>query len=151
MALRAPAAFDPEPMIDALRLTETRPERLTAARERVLEQAGDGLAWSKSGLAHAAGVTPSVIDGLFAQGVFEPVKLPPGVDVGDPAVRVTGGDDVRHEVEDRGLEQGVRVVALKVEAPGEVEGGRIEPPADRDRPVSQIGQGVLVLTGKFRV
>jgi primosomal protein N' (replication factor Y) len=54
-----------------------RPERLTAARERVLEQAGDGLAWSKSGLAHAAGVTPSVIDGLFAQGVFAPVMLPP--------------------------------------------------------------------------
>jgi primosomal protein N' (replication factor Y) len=61
-----------------------RPERLTAARERVLEQAGDGLAWSKSGLAHAAGVTPSVIDGLFAQGVFEPVKLPPPPVVPDP-------------------------------------------------------------------
>jgi primosomal protein N' (replication factor Y) len=84
MALRAPAAFDPEPMIDALRLTDARPERLTAARERVLEQAGDGLAWSKSGLAHAAGVTPSVIDGLFAQGVFEPVKLPPPPVVPDP-------------------------------------------------------------------
>ena len=77
MALRAPAAFDPEPMIDALRLTSARPERLTAARQRVLEHAGNGLAWTKSGLAHAAGVTPSVIDGLAAQGVFEPVRLPP--------------------------------------------------------------------------
>ncbi|MEM5470637.1 primosomal protein N' [Hoeflea sp. AS60] len=77
MALRAPAAFDPEPMIDALQLTSARPERLTAARERVLEQADNGLAWTKSGLAHAAGVTPSVIDGLSAQGVFEPVRLPP--------------------------------------------------------------------------
>ncbi|AKI03086.1 replication restart DNA helicase PriA [Hoeflea sp. IMCC20628] len=77
MALRAPAAFDPEPMIDALRLTDTRPERLTVARQRVLEQAGDGLAWTRSGLAHAAGVTASVIDGLSAQGVFEPVRLPP--------------------------------------------------------------------------
>ncbi|MDP2733701.1 MAG: primosomal protein N', partial [Hoeflea sp.] len=77
MALRAPAAFDPEPMIDALRLTDARPERLTSARERVLEQAGDGLAWTRSGLAHAAGVTASVIDGLSAQGVFEPVRLPP--------------------------------------------------------------------------
>ena len=77
MALRAPAAFDPEPMIDALRLTSARPERLTAARERVLEHANNGLAWTKSGLAHAAGVTPSVIDGLAKQGVFEPVRLPP--------------------------------------------------------------------------
>ncbi|KGF69689.1 primosome assembly protein PriA [Hoeflea sp. BAL378] len=86
MALRAPAAFDPEPMIDALRLTDTRPERLTAARERVLEQAGDGFAWTRSGLAHAAGVTASVIDGLAAQGVFEPVRLrpPPVVAAPDP-------------------------------------------------------------------
>ena len=77
MALRAPAAFDPEPMIDALRLTATRPERMTPARERVLSQVEDGLVWTKSGLAHAAGVSPGVIDGLAAQGVFEPVRLPP--------------------------------------------------------------------------
>lgn len=77
MALRAPAAFDPEPMIDVLRLTQARPERMTVARQRVLEQADNGLAWTRSGLAHAAGVTASVIDGLSAQGVFEPVRLPP--------------------------------------------------------------------------
>ncbi len=29
MALRAPAALDPEPMVEGLRLTETRPDRLT--------------------------------------------------------------------------------------------------------------------------
>jgi hypothetical protein len=50
---------------------------MTSARERVLEQAGDGLAWTKSGLAHAAGVSPGVIDGLRDQGVFAPVHLPP--------------------------------------------------------------------------
>lgn len=77
MALRAPTAFDPEPLIDALRLTAERPERLTAARERVLAQAGNGLAWTKTGLAHAAGVSPGVIDGLRGLGVFEDVKLPP--------------------------------------------------------------------------
>lgn len=77
MALRAPAAFDPEAMIEALRLTAQRPERMTAARERVLALAGDGLAWSKSGLAHAAGVSPGVVDGLASQGVFEAVMLPP--------------------------------------------------------------------------
>ncbi|MDF1610084.1 primosomal protein N' [Hoeflea sp. YIM 152468] len=84
MALRVPAAFDPEPMIDALRLTDARPERLTSARQRVLAQADNGLAWTRSGLAHAAGVTPSVIDGLQAQGVFEPVRLPPPPVVATP-------------------------------------------------------------------
>lgn len=77
MALRAPAAFDPEPPIDGLRLTASRPDRMTSARERVLAQAADGQAWTRSGLAHAAGVSLSVIDGLLAQGVFERVEIPP--------------------------------------------------------------------------
>lgn len=76
MALRAPAAFDPEPMIEGLRLTEGRPERLTPARERVMELAAEGQGWTKSGLAHAAGVSTSVIDGLVKQGVFETIFLP---------------------------------------------------------------------------
>ncbi|MEJ1176858.1 primosomal protein N' [Agrobacterium sp. CMT1] len=76
MALRAPAAFDPEPMIEGLRLTEGRPERLTPARERVMELAAEGHGWTKSGLAHAAGVSSSVIDGLVKQGVFETIFLP---------------------------------------------------------------------------
>lgn len=76
MALRAPAALDPEPMIAALQFTGQIPQRLTDARRRVLEFAQDGMAWSKSGLAHVAGVTPSVIDGLAKQGVFETVMLP---------------------------------------------------------------------------
>lgn len=76
MALRAPAALDPEPMIPALRYTGTDPERLTDARRRVLAFAKDGMAWSKSGLAHAAGVTPSVIEGLAKQNVFETIMLP---------------------------------------------------------------------------
>ncbi|WP_173934207.1 primosomal protein N' [Chelativorans sp. Marseille-P2723] len=77
MALRAPAAFDPEPPVEGFCLTERRPDRLTAARERVLAQAADGQAWTRSGLAHAAGVSLSVIDGLIAQGVFEKVEIPP--------------------------------------------------------------------------
>ena len=76
MALRAPAALDPEPMIAALRYTGQMPERLTDARRRVLKFAEDGMAWSKSGLTHVAGVTPSVINGLTKQGVFETVMLP---------------------------------------------------------------------------
>jgi primosomal protein N' (replication factor Y) len=50
MALRAPAAFDPEPMIEGLkRLTDMRPERMTSARERVIATADNGFAWTRSG------------------------------------------------------------------------------------------------------
>jgi primosomal protein N' (replication factor Y) len=86
MALRAPAAFDPEPMIEGLRLTDTRPERMTTARERVIAAADNGFAWTRSGLAHTAGTSSSVIDGLVAQGVFETVFMapPPVVAVPDP-------------------------------------------------------------------
>ncbi len=77
MALRAPAAFDPEPMVEGLRFTGGQPERMTPARTRVLDLAGDGLSWTRTGLAHAAGVSTSVVDGLIAQGIFETVFLPP--------------------------------------------------------------------------
>ncbi|RWA64788.1 primosomal protein N' [Mesorhizobium sp.] len=77
MLLRAPEAFDPEPWIEGLQLTLARPDRMTEARARVLETAEGGLAWTRSGLAHAAGVSSAVIDGLRAQGVFETVMIPP--------------------------------------------------------------------------
>ena len=77
MLLRAPAAFDPEPWTEGLRRTGNAPDRITAARSRVLESSDDGFAWTRSGLAHAAGVSSTVIDGLKAQGVFETVMIPP--------------------------------------------------------------------------
>lgn len=77
MLLRAPEAFDPEPWIEGLQRTLAKPDRLTDARRRVLETAEGGLAWTRSGLAHAAGVSSTVIDGLRAQGVFETVMIPP--------------------------------------------------------------------------
>ncbi|MCM2293352.1 primosomal protein N' [Allorhizobium sp. BGMRC 0089] len=77
MALRAPAALDPEPMVEGLRFCGHVPERMTPARQKALELARDGLSWTRSGLAHAAGVSLSVIDGLVKQGVFETVFLPP--------------------------------------------------------------------------
>jgi primosomal protein N' (replication factor Y) len=94
MALRAPAAFDPEPMIEGLRLTDTRPERMTAARERVIAAADNGFAWTRSGLAHAAGTSSSVIDGLVAQGVFETVFMAP-----PPVVAAPDPDYVEHRLE----------------------------------------------------
>ncbi len=86
MALRAPAALDPDPMVEGLRFSGTVPERMTSARRKVLDLAGDGLSWTKSGLAHASGVSASVIDGLAAQGVFETVFLPPPPLVAKPDV-----------------------------------------------------------------
>jgi primosomal protein N' (replication factor Y) (superfamily II helicase) len=77
MALRAPTAFEPEPMVEGLRLTDMRPERMTPARMRVISLAEEAPAWTRLGLAHAAGVSASVVDGLTAQGVFEPLFLAP--------------------------------------------------------------------------
>lgn len=94
MALRAPAALDPEPMVEAFRLTDVRPERLTPARQRVIAAADDGFAWTRSGLAHAAGVSSSVIDGLTAQGVFETVFMPP-----PPVVAAPDADYTTHRLE----------------------------------------------------
>lgn len=84
MLLRAPAALDPEPWVDGFKLTALRPERLTPARRRALELAADGFAWTRSGLAHAAGVSLGVIDGLVGQGVFEPALIPPRPVVAEP-------------------------------------------------------------------
>ena len=67
MVLRSPEALEPEKPMVGVRLAGPPPERLTAARKRVLDAAADGLAWSKSGLAAAAGVSTGVVDGLLAQ------------------------------------------------------------------------------------
>lgn len=84
MALRAPAAFDPEPMVEGLKFTGHLPERMTPSRRRVIDLIEDGLSWTRSGLAHAAGVSTGVIDGLASQGTVETVFLPPAPIVPPP-------------------------------------------------------------------
>ncbi|MGK9053291.1 primosomal protein N' [Neorhizobium petrolearium] len=85
MAIRAPAALEPEPMVEGLRYLGGQPERMTPARARVLDLAnGEEVPWTRSGLAHAAGVSLSVVDGLSAQGIFETVFLPPPPVVAKP-------------------------------------------------------------------
>ncbi|WP_349359037.1 primosomal protein N' [Stappia sp.] len=78
MVLRSPEALEPEAPVPGVRRVEGAPlpGRATPARKRVLETLDDGMAWTKSGLAHAAGVSPSVIDGLVAQGTLEVVSMP---------------------------------------------------------------------------
>ena len=75
------------------------PDRMTDARARVLETAEGGLAWTRSGLAHAAGVSSTVIDGLRAQGVFETVMIPPRPVVAAP------DSELRHAGADAGPER----------------------------------------------
>lgn len=93
MVLRVPAAFEPEPPLEGFRATGIQPERMTTARRRVLEIAADGLAWTRSGLAHAAGVSASVVDGLIAQGSFEAIPIPP-----QPAVPLPDPGYGRHDL-----------------------------------------------------
>ncbi len=77
MVLRSEEALEPEPPVPGVRRIEgAEPDRSTSARQRVLATMEDGFAWTKSGLAHAAGVSPSVIDGLISQNVLEVVSLP---------------------------------------------------------------------------
>ncbi len=76
MVLRVPEALVPEPPLKGVRRAGPPPERLTAARKRVLALADNGMAWTKSGLAGAAGVSPSVIEGLVASATLERVDMP---------------------------------------------------------------------------
>ncbi len=89
MVLRSAAALVPEPPVPGVRLAGPPPERMTPARARVLAlldgqtpEQGEGgpqsenLAWTKSGLARAAGVTASVVQGLVDAGTLEAVMMP---------------------------------------------------------------------------
>ncbi|HEX4862083.1 MAG TPA: primosomal protein N' [Rhizomicrobium sp.] len=76
MALRSRQAFEPgAPRTAYVRGDET-PKRLTPARARVLEIAGDGLARSIPALAEEANVTPAVVRGLIEAGALSAVELP---------------------------------------------------------------------------
>ncbi len=110
MVLRAPAAFDPEPAVPGLRYSGGEPERMTDARARVMELARDGLAWTRSGLAHAAGVSLTVVDGLKTQGVFEEVMLPP------PAVVATPDTDYARATLSEDQQAAAEMLAESVEA-----------------------------------
>src|SRR3954468_18573844 len=72
MALRSRGAFEPEARRIAYVKGEVVPARLSAARKRVLEVAGDGLARSVPGLAEDANVSSAVVRGLIAAGALAP-------------------------------------------------------------------------------
>ncbi|MEM7463928.1 MAG: primosomal protein N', partial [Pseudomonadota bacterium] len=90
MVLRVPEAFDPPGFVPGLRYAGGTPDRITPARTAVLELAREGGAWTKSGLAHAAGVSASVVAGLSNMGILEPVEI--------PLPNLTGDPDTDHNV-----------------------------------------------------
>lgn len=92
MVLRTPAALDPEIPIKGIRFLGGEPQRMTKARQLVLELLEPGMSWTRSGLSHAAGVSVSVVDGLIKQDLFEDVEIPVGPVVEPPIADHSGND-----------------------------------------------------------
>ncbi len=77
MMMSAPNAFEPAKPRFGVRATGAEPPaRMTPARSRALEIAGDGLIRSKSALATDAACTTGVVDGLVAAGCLVEVAIP---------------------------------------------------------------------------
>ncbi|WP_201404600.1 primosomal protein N' [Kaistia sp. 32K] len=77
MVLRAPDALEPPRAVPALKLSGKAPDRMTAARQRVLDALAGGEPMPKSAVAGFAAVSSSVVNGLVEQGVLEAIQLPP--------------------------------------------------------------------------
>jgi primosomal protein N' (replication factor Y) (superfamily II helicase) len=60
-----------------VRLAGSAPERMTAARQRVLALLADGMLRAKGEAARESGVSSGVIDGLIDEGTLEAKVLPP--------------------------------------------------------------------------
>src|SRR5215831_12800877 len=82
MALRMGEHLGPARERVGVRMAGPLPQRITAARQRVLALLADGLARGKGDVADDAGVSPGVIDGLVDEGTLETLVLPP-----DPVAR----------------------------------------------------------------
>jgi len=78
MMMASDAVFETPKVRFGVRIVEDAPPpaRMTPARARVLELARDGLIRAKSDLAHLAGCSTGVIDGLAASGHFVEVAIP---------------------------------------------------------------------------
>ncbi len=100
MMMGARSAFEPEKIKYGVQIVPEAqlPARMTAAREKAIEIAGDGLIRAKSELARAAGCTTGVIDGLVQAGVLVDVAIPertyPRPDPGHKTVEFSDDQDV---------------------------------------------------------
>ena len=98
MGLKLADPDRPEAVRVGIRLAGPPPRRMTPTRQRVLEAAADGLVRPKRQLAHEAGVSAGVIDGLVDEGALETVALRPerAAETPDPDHSSTGlSDDQR--------------------------------------------------------
>ncbi len=77
MCLRMGEHLGAERERTGVRLAGSAPQRMTAARARVLELLADGVMRGKSDAAREAGVSTGVIDGLIDEGTLETHVLPP--------------------------------------------------------------------------
>jgi primosomal protein N' (replication factor Y) len=77
MSLRMGEHLGPARERVGVRLAGPPPQRMTAARNRVLALLADGLVRGKSDAATEAGVSVGVIDGLVDEGTLETLILPP--------------------------------------------------------------------------
>jgi primosomal protein N' (replication factor Y) len=75
--LRSAEALEPERMIAAFRTTGVTPDKMTRAREKVLDVLMDGEAWAKGALVATAGVSASVVEGLEKAGAIARIEMPP--------------------------------------------------------------------------
>ncbi|WP_262271975.1 primosomal protein N' [Microvirga yunnanensis] len=87
MGLKIPDPDRQEVARVGVRLAGALPKRMTPARQKVIEVAKDGAVRLKSELAHAAGVSNGVVDGLIDEGTLETVTLlaEPVAETPDPA------------------------------------------------------------------
>src|SRR5262249_47773883 len=88
-----------------VRLAGPPPQRMTAARQRVLALLADGMLRAKGDAAREAGVSVGVIDGLIDEGTLETVVLPP-----EPVAQKPDPDFVQTEFT---AEQQAAAAALK--------------------------------------
>ncbi len=77
MSLKLPDGERTETVRVGVRLAGDLPKRMTPARQRVIEAAGDGRVRLKRDLAQEAGVSAGVVDGLIDEGTLEAVALLP--------------------------------------------------------------------------
>lgn len=111
LATRAPGLSNPPSMQKVYRRGDSRPDRETDARRRVLAALDDygGLAFTLKELSDLAGVTPSVVKGLVKQGVVLEEDTPrdtpfPRLDPEHGGVDLTGDQAAAAEA----LRDGVR-------------------------------------------
>ena len=105
MALRSRGALSPSPMQTAYALTGHRTNRMTPAREKVLDAAREIGPSSAAELARAAGVSSSVIKGLVEAGSLEGREQPTDLPFDTP--------DPHRKGEDLTVEQAVAGDALR--------------------------------------